>query len=101
MRFTEVLRIAGKVSGLLREDGVPVALDGNALNRDTAELMAWIAENPTAFDLTDKQPDPPPPDPDLDAITAILDKPDANITAADIKTALLKYLRRKRVQGAL
>lgn len=44
---------------------------------------------------------PRPIEPDVAAILAILAKADADVTAADMKTALLLYLRRRNRLGAL
>lgn len=47
---------------------------------------------------------PPPvvlPDPDKDAIAAILAKDDASINAADVKTLVVKLLRRLNARGQI
>lgn len=76
----------------------------------TAKLPAryWKADTKTnalvSMDATEKADVDlrlNPPDPERDAVSAILDKADTDITAAEVKRVLLRVARKLKAQGAL
>lgn len=85
---------------------------GSALEIDAASHLAdvvashptWDAADMEAVDLEEVPPGatvvaqfvpPPPPNPDQDTIDAVLDKTSGDVTAADVKRALLADLRQR------
>jgi len=48
-----------------------------------------------------ESPPAPPPDAELDAIAAVLAKPDAEISAGDVKALLLRWARRALARGRI
>lgn len=97
----EVMRISGKSVALKTPHG-SIALDENKRadgNRYWPEFLEWNAAQPVPLDLSDQPPDPPAPDSDLEEIKSILAKQDRDVSAVDLKTLVLKYLRRQIARG--
>lgn len=66
-----------------------------------AEYLAWLATDvKNVPDPADPEP-VDPPDPEREALHAILDKPDAEITAAERNRVLLRMARKLRARGEL
>lgn len=81
-----------KYGTLIRiQDGANIPTDPK--NRDYAEYLAWLATDPKS------QPDPA--DPELDAVSAILEKADTDITAAEVKRVLLRVAQAEGARGYL
>lgn len=96
----EVLRLRGKTTGVTRlSDGAIIPLDSR--NKDFAQFLTWNAQQAAPLDLSDQAPPPPEPDSELDQISAILDKTDADVTAAEVRALVLRVARRLRKRGQL
>lgn len=66
-----------------------------------ADFLAWlVADAKNVPDPSDPEP-VDPPDPEREALHAILDKADAEITAAERNRILLRMARRLRARGEL
>jgi hypothetical protein len=73
-----------------------------ALGVPVTEISAFESEaNPYPQAAVVIPPQPQPVDTDLDVILAILAKPDADVTAGELKTIVLRALRRLILRGRI
>lgn len=87
----ELVRFNGVVKGVNSPAGFHRKGDDNPHWQDFRD---WNAKQPVPLDLSDKPPEPIPVDVDADRIKEILLKKDVDITAAEVKEAVLKFLRK-------
>ncbi len=85
--------------GVFQDADVPSPLPTGV--EELADQAAWDSEAAGLRAAIRAAVPVPPPDPDRDAIDAILDKADADVSAADVKELLLRLGRRLRSQGAI
>lgn len=101
-------RVAGQFLGRL--DGNPIT----PLEAWKLHVASEYGIDPATIEVVEQETDPrvgvlidppaPPPDPEmveLAQLYALLDKLDADVTAAEVKTLVLRYFRRLRRQGRL
>jgi hypothetical protein len=81
----------GKVIGIIISGG-PCIQTSHPLWND---FLAWNAKQETPLDLSDKPPEPEPVDVDLERIKTIIAKADGDVTAAELKETVLKFLRKR------
>lgn len=65
------------------------------------EFLEWNDKQPAdkKLDLSDKAPEPAPVDAEAEEIKGILAKQDRDVSAADLKTLVLKFMRRQAARG--
>lgn len=75
--------------------------DGAWLAKTDAALLEWNEAQPPdkKLDLSDREPEPMAVDAEAEELKAILAKQDKDVSAADLKTLVLKYLRRQAAHG--
>lgn len=86
-----------------RLNGVVIGVDSAAGHHPKGtsrwqDFLEWNAKQPTPLDLSDKPALLPSPDPGIARIQEIATKKDADITAAEVKELVLRFVR-KRLNG--
>ena len=85
----------GKFSAIVLRESSGSDVSFGPDDRQWLDFLTWNAKQEVPLDLSDKPPKPPPVDADIERIKAIVAKRDDEITAAEAKEAIVKYLRKR------